>query len=246
MNSLTTVDQSTQRELLVIERLAAALEKCASVDEIKDVRDRAMAIQLYTRKKAGGLAAAQAAGRVVTDATLRLAELYRSEDDARADNGRAGKKILGPGQEYKSGKAALAKAAGIGSSDLARMRHVLEASAPTIEVAKAAIEARGDVVTPGALLKQLTSAPPKLPKAARRQEAIAALRAAWNKYEDQRDLLIPCMRKLIRNHDAKSDDYDEAPSLLIEFRLSVEELHYNPSGQKQLLESFKSIIAEYE
>ena len=64
---------------LVIERLATALEKCASVDEIKDVRDRAMAIQLYARKKAGGLAAAQSAGRVVTDATLKLAELYAAE-----------------------------------------------------------------------------------------------------------------------------------------------------------------------
>ena len=70
---------SMHTELLVIERLASALEKCASVDEIKDVRDRAMAIQLYARKKAGGLQAAQFAGRVVTDATIRLAELYASE-----------------------------------------------------------------------------------------------------------------------------------------------------------------------
>ena len=54
-----------EAELLVIERLAAALEKAASVDEIKDVRDRAMAIQLYCRKKVGGLAACQSAGRVV-------------------------------------------------------------------------------------------------------------------------------------------------------------------------------------
>jgi hypothetical protein len=66
-------------ELLVIERLAAALEKCASVDEIKDVRDRAMAVQLYARKKAGGLAAAQSAGRVVTQATMMLARLYAEE-----------------------------------------------------------------------------------------------------------------------------------------------------------------------
>ena len=45
----------------------------------KDVRDRAMAIELYARKKAGGLVAAQAAGRVVTEATLRLAQLYAEE-----------------------------------------------------------------------------------------------------------------------------------------------------------------------
>jgi hypothetical protein len=45
----------SEKELLVIERLASALEKAASVDEIKDVRDRAMAIALYSRKKKSGL-----------------------------------------------------------------------------------------------------------------------------------------------------------------------------------------------
>src|ERR1700733_6157383 len=101
-------------ELLVIERLAAALEKAASVDEIKDVRDRAQAIALYARKKASGLEAAQSAGRIVTDATLMLAKLYAEETSAKGARGGhdgANTKIALDREQDRSGKVAIARAA---------------------------------------------------------------------------------------------------------------------------------------
>jgi phage N-6-adenine-methyltransferase len=149
---------SFDKELLVIERLAAALEKAARVDEIKDVRDRAMAVQLYARKKAGGLAAAQAAGRVVTQATMRLAELYKSETSAQA-NGRPGSLI---GQEdLPVGKVAIARAAGMTAPSLSALRPLIDAPKPLVAEASAAIEARGEVVTPAALLREVVHGAPR-------------------------------------------------------------------------------------
>ena len=141
----------TEGELLVIERLAAALEKAASVDEIKDVRDRAMAIQLYARKKAGGLAAAQSAGRVVTGATMRLAELYADERPAKGGN-----PTLVSEQELP-GKVAVARAADMDPAALSRLRPLIEAPKAEVKTAMRAIESRGEVVTPSALLREVTA-----------------------------------------------------------------------------------------
>lgn len=153
---LTTLAAVNNSELLVIERLAADLEKAASVDEIKDILDRAAAIKLYARKKAGGLAAAQHAGRIVTSATLKLAELYRDEEPTP---GQRTDRPLDTKQEVsKPGKKAVAKAAGMDPAALSRLRPVLEASAPVRAEAKAAIEARGEIVTPASLLREVTSA----------------------------------------------------------------------------------------
>lgn len=162
MSSLATVSHATEdlsRDLLVIERLAAALKRAASVDEIKDVRDRSMAIQLYTRKKAGGLAAAQAAGRVVTDATAMIATIFHAEESAK------------PGVKARElpdhdpvieppGKEAAARAAGLDPAALRRMKPLVEAvrDAPEkVEAAKAAIEERGEVATPTAVVRELTA-----------------------------------------------------------------------------------------
>lgn len=161
-DGIIAVRPPTHNELLVIERLAADLERAASVDEIKDIRDRAMAVQLYTRKRFGGLAASQAAGRVVTDATLRLAAMYREEQSAQGDGcGGAGggrRSTLDRDQDSRPGKAAIAQAAGMDPAALSRLRAVLEAPPQVIEEAKVAIEARGDIATPTAVLKQITSA----------------------------------------------------------------------------------------
>jgi phage N-6-adenine-methyltransferase len=167
--ALITVPEDTKKELLVIERLAAALEKAASVDEIKDVRDRAMAIQLYTRKKAGGLAAAQSAGRVVTDATIALAKLYEEEPSIEGHRtdledlkgpGSSGSDTgyRGRGTPATPGKHALAEAIGIHSSTLNKFKPLVHATTDRIETAKAAIEFRGDVVTPKGLLREVTAA----------------------------------------------------------------------------------------
>lgn len=140
--------------LLVIETLAAQLEKAASVDEIKDVRDRAMAIQLYARKKAGGLQAAQAAGRVVTDATLRLAELYAQEKPKPPG---PVPKIVDAEQRSLVGQKAVATAASMDPAALSRLRPVVEAPKAQVKAAMTAIEARGEVVTPSALLREVTA-----------------------------------------------------------------------------------------
>jgi phage N-6-adenine-methyltransferase len=155
----TMVAAVPEKELLVIERLAAALEKAASVDEIKDVRDRAMSIQLYARKKAGGLAAAQAAGRIVTEATLRLAELYKGEGSARGDGagGKGGGTSLDRKQDSLPGKVAIARAAHMDPAALSRLAPVVSASKPEIRAAMTAIEERGGVVTPNALRVQLSA-----------------------------------------------------------------------------------------
>ena len=144
-----------EKELLVIERLAAALEKCASVDEIKDVRDRAMCIQMYARKKAGGLAAAQAAGRIVTEATLMLARLY-AEEKPKPPGPRAEMRDRDP-VSSPVGKLAVAKAADMDHAALSRLAPVVAAPRGEVRAAMATIEARGDVVTPNALRVQLTA-----------------------------------------------------------------------------------------
>jgi phage N-6-adenine-methyltransferase len=149
---------SFDKELLVIERLAAALEKAAGVDEIKDVRDRAMAVQLYARKKAGGLAAAQAAGRVVTQATMRLAELYAGEKSARGRNQH--EDLIGK-EDPPVGKNAVAKAAGMSAPNLSALRPLIEAPKAVVIEAMAAIEARGEVVTPAALLREVVHGAPR-------------------------------------------------------------------------------------
>lgn len=151
---VTNTPEDLSRDLLVIERLAAALEKAASVDEIKDVRDRSMAIQLYTRKKAGGLAAAQSAGRVVTDATARLAALYHSEKEAPRGMKPA---VQLHDLDHAIGKVALANAAGIDQATLSRLKPLVEAPPERVEAAKVAIEARGDVATPSAVVRELTA-----------------------------------------------------------------------------------------
>lgn len=144
---------------LTIEKLAAALEQAVRVDEIKEVRDRAMAIQLYSRKKAGGLAAAMAAGRIVTEATLKLAKLYAEEKSAQA--GRP-PKIVTDGSELPSGgKKAVAEAAGIAAPNLHRLRPLVDAPKETVAAAMNDIERRGDVVTPNALLREVTGEPTK-------------------------------------------------------------------------------------
>jgi ParB family chromosome partitioning protein len=150
------VTAETHTELLVIERLAAALEKAASVDEIKDVRDRAMAIQLYTRKKAGGLAACQSAGRVVTEATLMLARLYHEEKALKG--GRPAAETRVRDHEFAApGKVAVAKAADLDHSTLSRLKPLVQAAPETIKAATVAIEAAGEVATPAALLRHVTS-----------------------------------------------------------------------------------------
>lgn len=150
---VTPASEDLSRDLLVIERLAAALEKAASVDEIKDVRDRSMAIQLYTRKKAGGLAAAQSAGRVVTDATAMLARLYHEEPVV---SGKRTDRPLDRDQEVP-GRVAVAQAAGLDPATLSRLKPLVESPPEKVEAAKVSIEARGDVVTPTALVRELTS-----------------------------------------------------------------------------------------
>lgn len=151
--SLSTVDTGSSdltRDLLVIERLAAALEKAAGVDEIKDVRDRAMAIQLYTRKKAGGLAACQAAGRVVTDATLKLARLYHDEKGSKGGN-----PTLVREQELP--KAAVARAADMDPAALSKLKPLVAMEPDRVRAATKEIEAAGEVATPAALLRHVTA-----------------------------------------------------------------------------------------
>ena len=162
MNAALATSSVSERELLVIERLAAALEKAASVDEIKDVRDRAQAIQLYARKKAGGLEAAQSAGRIVTDATVMLARLYAEETEAKPGP----KKQLADHDPVidRPGKEAIAKAADMDSSALRRMAPAVEASKAVVKTAMKAIEERGDVVTPTALVREIKHGPPKAKK----------------------------------------------------------------------------------
>lgn len=158
MIDLQAIEPLASAELLIIERLAAALETCSRVDEIKDVRDRAMAIQLYTRKKAGGLAAAQSAGRVVTEATLKLAELYEAEESAPTRLPDRGPVIETAAE--RPGKEAIAEAADLDSAQLRRLRPVLKAPKAQVEKAKAAIEERGGIVTPTALLRDVKGATP--------------------------------------------------------------------------------------
>ena len=148
-------------ELLVIERLADALVKAASVDEIKDVRDRAIAIQGYARKKASGLIAAQAAGRVVTDATKMLAKLYAEEETARGAN--LPNVTAGRDRDHDRvpiGKEAVAGAAGMNHATLSRLGPLVDPRRddyvpPEVQASVAArIEAEGKIVTPAALLRR--------------------------------------------------------------------------------------------
>lgn len=147
---------------LTIERLAAELEQAVRVDEIKDVRDRAMAIQLYSRKKQGGLAAAQSAGRIVTDATLRLAKLYAEEKSVQGRRQRD--EPLSHGSE-DPGKQAIAAAAGMAAPNLARLKPLVDTPREDVHEAMAAIEARGDVVTPRGLMREVVGEPDKVPRA---------------------------------------------------------------------------------
>ncbi len=151
MSSTELVPSKQSKDLLLIERLASALEKCASVDEIKDVRDRAMAIQLYARKKAGGLAAAQSAGRVVTEATLKLAELYADETSTQKIARRLDRKQDMPG------KVAIARAAEMDPAALSRLKPLVALGKADVKAAMRAIEEAGEVVTPAALLRQVTA-----------------------------------------------------------------------------------------
>lgn len=139
---------------LEVERLANQLEKATTVDEIKDVRDRAMAIQLYTRKKEGGLRAAQAAGRIVTDAMMKLAALYAEESTSRGRGGLDRKDGLARKQDHLPGKAAVANAAGLDSSTLSRLGPIASLKKRDAEPLMRAIEERGEIVSPAALMRE--------------------------------------------------------------------------------------------
>ena len=142
---------------LTIERLVEELEQAARVDEIKDIRDRAMAIELYCRKKAGGLAAAQAAGKIVAEATLKLAKLYAEEKSAKT-----GPKKLpdrGPVTD-RPGKLAVAEAADLDDAQLRRLAPLVDRPREEIDAAMAAIEARGEIVSPSALLREVVGEVP--------------------------------------------------------------------------------------
>lgn len=155
--TIGAIEKRASQETRTIEKLAAALEKASTVNEIKDVRDRAMAIQLYTRKKKGGLVAAQAAGRVVTQATLMLAKLYAEEQGAKGGD-RKSNQLDRPQVDLREGKVAIARAAEMDPSALSRLAPVVDASKSEVKAAVRAIEERGDVVTPNALLREI--APP--------------------------------------------------------------------------------------
>lgn len=96
-----------------LERIAGELERAASVEEIKDISDRAEVLQTYARKKKWGLEIGQHAGRIVTDATLKLARLYKEEKASRGPDNR----FLDRKQETP-GKKAIAQAAGVDPATL--------------------------------------------------------------------------------------------------------------------------------
>jgi hypothetical protein len=176
---MTTILDLTKRTttavavtMLEIERLATDLEKCASVDGIKDVRDRAMSsLDYWSRKKAGGQTAAQAAGRIVTEATLMLAKLYAEETSAKGRNQHEGLDC----DQDPPGKKAIAEAAQMDPAALSRLGSVVAAPKPAVRAAMEEIEARGEVVTPSALKRELT-APKPSPKTSRARASRAVLK----------------------------------------------------------------------
>ena len=160
MTALVRVDSSK----LAIERLAEALEHAASVDEISDIRDRAMAIALYVRKKEGGIIAERAATKIVEDATTMLGRLYAEE---RSASRRDGIKKLDREQVSLPGKKAIAEAAGMDPAALSRIGPLAKATPEAVDAARAKIEARGDIATVRALVRELKPEQPKKPTPAR-------------------------------------------------------------------------------
>lgn len=122
----------------------------------------------------GGLAAAQSAGRVVTDATARIASLYHEEKPAP----RGAKPAELHDRDHAIGRVALANSAGIDQATLSRLKPLVEAPPERLATAFAAIEARGDVAPPErfALTKLPIASPIRGRKLAARASVASVLR----------------------------------------------------------------------
>jgi hypothetical protein len=71
------------REIELLQKAAAYLEKCTDLDEVKDIRDKAEALRLYSAQQKDGLAAQNAAGIIKIRAEWRGGEIGRDMEKAR-------------------------------------------------------------------------------------------------------------------------------------------------------------------
>lgn len=85
--------------LALYERMCSAIAECVAVDEAKDIRDKALALEAYYRQ-ARNLDAEREAANVRLRAERRVGELLkdlaRTEPADRSPTGRAGKEITSP------------------------------------------------------------------------------------------------------------------------------------------------------
>jgi phage N-6-adenine-methyltransferase len=141
-----------------VEEARDLLASCVNVDDIKEVRDRAMAVQMYARKKKAGEEAADNAGAIVVYATARLAQLYQQAPVVRGPNQHTKKGGTGTAAgSSKQGREAVAKASGMADRELRRWKGLGEATPGEVEAAIARAKEIGTGVSPATAMRAMTS-----------------------------------------------------------------------------------------
>ncbi len=144
--------------MMRVEQARAMLAECRGADEVKEIRDRALAIQAYARQKEAGQGAADDAGAIVVHASAKLAQFYRDAPSRQKDGlkkGKARAATLPNGISRES----VAKDAGVPERELRRWVPLAE-SADAEEIEEVIERARnaGKGVTTSTVLRVIAAA----------------------------------------------------------------------------------------
>lgn len=136
------------RELLGVERAAAFLAECRNVDEVRDVRDKARAIEVYQRTRGASLEAQQDASEIALRAERRLGELCHGLTGGRGGDRTSEAARLAPTLEDL----------GISKSQSSRWQQLAAVEAEAFEEHVRAVRDRGERLTTAGTIRAVSSA----------------------------------------------------------------------------------------
>jgi hypothetical protein len=138
--------RSPQRAELDVERAAALLHGCKDVDQVKDLRDRAAAVQVWLRHQRASISAQNDAAEIALRAERRLGELLMSAPKARGTAGKGRPKKGGSDPALPIGPATLAEQ-GIDRKLASRAQKLAAVPEQKFEAHVGAVRARAEKLT---------------------------------------------------------------------------------------------------
>lgn len=141
-------------ELLTVEKARNLLAQCRKVDEVRQIKDMAIAMQVYARKKKAGEESEADAGAIVTYACARLAQFH--QEAKKASGGNQKKKQIDRSVDLNPSREKIAEEAGENSVQLRRWSSLAKATPEQLDRAIARAKQTKQGVTPTTVMRALT------------------------------------------------------------------------------------------